>query len=224
MKGLRAMKHILVFGDSNTWGYDASTYLPELGSGQRMAWDERWPGRVQTLLGDGYRITENALNARTNMVEDPYFPNRLGLKSLQVALDANAPLDLVVLQMGCNELKHMFNLTAGMIAFGVEHLVQACQASYYAYPAPKVLLIAPHPTHPRIGEMIFGFSFGPDAYAKSLELGKEYRAVAERNGCGFIDCAELGFELNELDGLHYSKADHAKLAPVVADRVREMLK
>ena len=30
--------------------------------------------------------------------------------------------------------------------------------------------------------------------------------------------------LNELDGLHYSKADHAKLAPVVADRVREMLK
>ena len=26
--------------------------------------------------------------------------------------------DLVVLQMGCNELKHMFNLTAGMIAFG----------------------------------------------------------------------------------------------------------
>lgn len=224
MKGLRAMKHILVFGDSNTWGYDASTYLLELGSGQRMAWDERWPGRVQTLLGDGYRIIENALNARTNMVEDPYFPNRLGLKSLQVALDANAPLDLVVLQMGCNELKHMFNLTAGMIAFGVEHLVQACQASYYAYPAPKVLLIAPHPTHPRIGEMIFGFSFGPDAYAKSLELGKEYRAVAERNGCGFIDCAELGFELNELDGLHYSKADHAKLAPVVADRVREMLK
>ena len=85
------MKHILVFGDSNTWGYDASTYLPELGSGQRMAWDERWPGRVQTLLGDGYRIIENALNARTNMVEDPYFPNRLGLKSLQVALDATRP-------------------------------------------------------------------------------------------------------------------------------------
>ena len=140
------MKHILIFGDSNTWGYDASTYIPSLGSGQRMAWNERWPGRVQALLGEEYRIIENALNARTNMVDDPYFPNRLGLKSLEVALDANAPLDLVVLQMGCNELKHMFNLTAGMIAFGVEHLVQACHASYYAYPAPKVLLIAPHPT------------------------------------------------------------------------------
>ena len=217
------MKHILMFGDSNMWGYDASTYMPELGAGQRMAWEERWPGRVQALLGKEYRVMENALNARTNMQEDPYFPNRLGLKSLQEALDANAPLDLVVMQLGCNELKHMFNLTAGMIAFGMERLVQECRVPCYGYPAPAVLLIAPHPTHPRIGEMIFGFSYGPDAYEKSCQLGREYREVARRNGCGFIDCADLRFELNEVDGLHYSKADHARLAPVVADKIREML-
>lgn len=217
------MKNILVFGDSNTWGYDYLSYMPEVGSAQRMAFDERWPGRVQLLLGSEYRIIENALNARTNMQEDPYFPNRHGLKSLQVALDANAPLDLVVIQMGCNELKHMFNLTAGMIAFGVEKLVQACKASYYNYPAPKVLVIAPAPTHPKIAEMQFGFSFGPDAYAKSCAFSKEYRVMAERNGCGFIDCAALSFEINNVDGLHYAKADHAKLAPVVADKIREML-
>ncbi|MCI6040921.1 MAG: GDSL-type esterase/lipase family protein [Clostridiales bacterium] len=217
------MKNILVFGDSNTWGYDYTTYLPASGSAQRMAFHERWPGRVQQLLGPDYRIIENALNARTNIHEDPYFPNRMGLKSLQVALDANAPLDLVVLQMGCNELKHMFNLTAGMIAFGVEQLVQACKASYYNYPAPKVLVIAPAPTHPEIEQMIFGFSFGPDAYAKSLQFSREYRAMAERNDCGFVDCAPLHFELKTLDGLHYSKGDHAKLASVVAEKVCEML-
>lgn len=217
------MKNVLIFGDSNTWGYDYTTYSPATGSGQRMTMDERWPGLVHKELGGEYHIIENALNARTSMHEDPYFPNRLGLRSLQVALDANAPLDLVVIQMGCNELKHMFNLTAGMIAFGVEQLVQACKASYYEYPAPKVLVIAPAPTHPKIGEMIFGFSFGPDAYRKSLEFSREYQAVAQRNGCGFVDCAPLGFEINTLDGLHYSKADHRKLAPVVAAKIKEML-
>ena len=148
----------------------------------------------------------------------------MGLKSLQVALDANAPLDLVVMQIGCNELKHVFNLTAGMIAFGAEQLVQACKTSYYNYPIPKVLVIAPAPTHPDIGKMIFGFSFGPDAYQKSCELGKCYREMSERNGCGFIDCAELDFEINTLDGLHYSKRDHAKLAPVVTAKILEMLR
>ena len=217
------MKNILVFGDSNTWGYDWTTYRPETGDAQRMRFDERWPGRVQTLLGADYRIIENALNARTNMREDPYAPLRLGMNSLLVALDANAPLDLVVLQMGCNELKHIFNLSAGMIAYGVEKLVKACQVSYYGYPAPKVLLVVPAPTHPDIGSMIFGFSFGPDAYAKSLRFSDEYGAVARRNGCELIDCAALDFDLNTLDGLHYAKADHAKLAVAVAGKIRDML-
>lgn len=43
------------------------------------------------------------------------------------------------------KLMHMFNLTAGMISFGVEKLVAAAQTSYYNYPVPKVLLIAPAP-------------------------------------------------------------------------------
>lgn len=217
------MKNILIYGDSNTWGYDYTTYMPELGSGQRMTEDERWPGLVRKALGEGYNVIEDALNGRTCMQDDPYFPNRNGLKGLQVALDANAPLDLVVIQIGCNELKHMFNLTAGMIAFGAEKLVQECKNPQYGYPVPKVLVISPAPTHPNIGEMIFGFSFGPDAYRKSCEFGKWYGEMAERNGCGFIDCAELNFEINTLDGLHYSKADHAKLAPVVTAKIREML-
>lgn len=217
------MKNILCYGDSNTWGYDYTTYDPALGSGQRMAFDERWPGRVQLALGSEYHIIENALNARTNMQDDPYFPHRHGLNSLEEALDAQAPLDLVILQMGVNELKHMFNLTAGMIAFGMEKLVAATQQSYYNYPAPKVLLIAPAPVKKDIAEMIFGFSFGPLAYEKSMELGKLYKEIAVRYGCEFIDCAELDFEINTLDGLHYSKADHAKLAVAVTTKVREML-
>lgn len=217
------MKNILCFGDSNTWGYDYTTYDPALGSGQRMPFDVRWPGMVQNLLGGEYHIIEDALNARTNMVEDPYFPHRLGMSSLKVALDAHAPLDLVIIQMGVNELKHMFNLTAGMIAFAVEQLVAAAQTSYYNYPVPKVLLIAPSPVKKDIADYIFGFSFGPLAYEKSCQFGALYSDIAKRYGCGFIDCAPMDFKLNTLDGLHYDREDHLKLGKAVAEKIREML-
>lgn len=82
--------------------------------------------------------------------------------------------------MGVNELKHMFNLTAGMISFGVEKLVAAAQTSYYNYPVPKVLLIAPAPVRENIADMIFGFSYGPLAYEKSMQWGALYRDVAQR--------------------------------------------
>ena len=188
-----------------------------------MTETERWPAVVRTLLGAGYNVTEDALNGRTCVWDDPYMPHRNGLPALQAALDAQAPLDLVVIQLGCNELKDYFNLSAGMIAKGMEMLVRECEVSYYGYPAPKVLLIAPAPTHPDIATLRSITSFGPAAYGKSCEIGKLYRAIAERHHCGFIDCGELGFEINTVDGLHYSYADHAKLAPVVAAKIREIL-
>ena len=218
------MKNILCFGDSNTWGYDFSTYDELIGSGKRLPFDLRWTGIVQNILGNEYRIIEDALNARTISHDDPYFPDRHGLKSFETALDAHSPIDLVVIQLGVNELKQMYNLTGGMIAYGIEKLVIAAKKSFYGYPEPKVLLVAPHPVHPDIAKMIFGFVFGNDAYSKSLELGKLYKDVAERNSCEFIDCAELSFSVNTLDGLHYSKEDHEKLGKTIANKIKEIFK
>lgn len=216
------MKNILVFGDSNSWGYDAAIYDPVTGIAKRFPKEKRWPGILQLMLGSEFNVIENCLNGRTLMQNDPYFPGRLGIESLRETLDANAPLDLVIIKLGCNELKHMFSLTAGMIAFGAEYLVQEVKQPYYGYPVPKVLLIAPHPTHPKIADMCFGFSYGVLAYQKSLELGALYREVAQRQGCAFFDCAPLAFELNSVDGLHYSENDHRKLAEAIEPIVREI--
>jgi lysophospholipase L1-like esterase len=217
------MKNILCFGDSNTWGYDAETYDAVTGYVQRMPFEVRWPGIVQKRLGNEYRVIENALNGRTLMNEDPYFPHRLGITSLEEALDSNAPLDMVVLMLGVNELKHMFNLSADMISFGLEKLVVAVKCPYYGYPEPKILIISPAPVHPDINSCIFGFSFGPQAYAKSCEFSHLYSDVAERYACGYIDGASLGLTLNLADGLHYNREDHAKLGEKAAEKIKEML-
>ena len=217
------MKTILFFGDSNCWGYDADTYDAGTGIAKRMPYDVRWPGIASRILGPDYKIIENSLNARTLMREDPYFPHRLGIASLEEALDTNAPLDIVIIHLGVKELKHFFNLSAGMIAFGLEKLVRASKVSYYGYAAPTVLIIAPAPVRPDIDKAIFGFSFGPLAHEKSLALGALYGDVAVRYDCGFLDCAPLDFSLNTLDGLHYSREDHAKLGPAAAKKIKEML-
>ncbi len=217
------MKSILAFGDSNTWGYDYLTYTPETGVRGRMAFDERWPGRLQQLLGDEYRVIENGLNTRTVVMEDPCIPLRKGIDSLKVALESNTPLDLVVIQLGANEFKTMYNRPAGVIAFGMEHMIRACKQSYYGYEPPKILIIAPAQLHPDCSTMDLGFNYGPDSYEKSCQIGKEYEKVALRHGCGFLDAATLGFELNTLDGVHYSREDHRKLADAVAEKVKEML-
>ena len=212
------MKNILCFGDSNTWGHDVASTTEQ--ASPRMPFEARWPGVLQGILGGEWRVIEDALPARTNIVEDPYFPHRCGLPALEAALDAHAPLNLVVIHTGVNELKHFFGLSAGMIALGAEKMIAAARLSRYGYPPPKALLVAPAPLKENVADLQLGYSFGPLAYAKSLELGRAYKEAAERCGCGFIDCAELGFELNNVDGVHYSREDHAKLGRAVADKIR----
>ncbi len=217
------MKQILAFGDSNTWGYDYETYSPDTGVRGRFAFDERWPGRLQGLLGDDCRVIENGLNSRTIVATDPVLPHRRGLDSLQEALDANAPLDLVIIQLGANEFKTMYGRSAGAIAFGLDHMVRLCRQSFYGLTPPQVLIVAPAPIHPQTDTMALGYHYGEDSYGKSLAVGEAFRTVAARHGCGFLDGAALQFELNTLDGVHYSKNDHKRLADAIAVKVREML-
>lgn len=217
------MKNILVFGDSNTWGFDCTTYDHSMRSGQRLSIHERWSGRLHELLGPDYHVVEDGLCARTSVREDPYAPYRNGLSALRMALDAHTPLDLVVLHTGYNELKHTFNLSAEMIAYGVEMLAKECMVPYYNYPLPKILIIAPAPLHPDVEHMVYGFMYGPEAYKKSLEFSRCYAQTAEYCGSEFMDCADLNFKLNTVDGIHYCKEDHKKLAEAAAAKIRSIL-
>ena len=215
------MKNILCFGDSNTWGYDAESYDEITGNVKRMDFSERWTGILQEKMGDSIHVIEEAMNGRTSLQKDPYFPGVEGKYALQIAMMSHTPLDMVVLQLGVNDLKHMFNLTAGMIAFGIEQLICEIQKSYYGYPIPQILLIAPSPVKKEIGDGLFGFSYGPLAYEKSLQFGKLYQLLAEKYDCLYVDCATLDFSLNQIDGLHYSREDHKKLGEAVYCKIRE---
>lgn len=92
------MKTILCYGDSNTWGF-----IPSIGA--RYPFETRWPGVMQAALGKEYRVIEAGLSGRTTVWDDPCDIYMNGRDMLEPTLRTHAPLDLVILMLGTNDLK-----------------------------------------------------------------------------------------------------------------------
>jgi lysophospholipase L1-like esterase len=68
--------------------------------------------------------------------------------------------------------------------------------------------------------------FFKDAFAggreKSEQLAKDYAAVAQMEGVGFLNAGSV-IRMDGVDGLHLSAAAEQALGKAVADKVEEML-
>ncbi len=207
------MPVIVAFGDSNTWGYDPVT-------GTRLSPEARWTGAMAAALGSAYRVVEEGLNGRTTVFVDPIEPDRRGADYLAPCLRSHAPLDLLIIALGCNDMKGRFNVSAAEIAFGAERLVVMAQAEGLGPRGapPRVLLVAPPPLAKLTGfaDMFRG------AEPKSRELAARYAEVGERRGIGFVDAGQF-IRCSDLDGIHYEADQHAILGDALAVAARIVL-
>ncbi|HXT09298.1 MAG TPA: SGNH/GDSL hydrolase family protein [Roseiarcus sp.] len=207
------MAVIVAFGDSNTWGYDPAT-------GARFAPQTRWTGVMAAALGPDHRVIEEGLNGRTTVFLDPIEPDRRGADYLPPCLRSHAPLDLVVIALGCNDMKARFNVSAAEIAYGVERLVMLALAEPVGPNGrpPGVLLVAPPPVARLTGfaEMFRG------AESKSRDLAQRYAEVAQRRGVGFVDAGQF-IRCSDLDGIHYEADQHAVLGRALAEATHIVL-
>jgi lysophospholipase L1-like esterase len=209
------MKTILCYGDSNTWGYDAST-------GGRFPPETRWPKVLQRELGDGYKVIAEGLNGRTTVWPDPVEGEyKSGKSYLTACLESHHPLDLVVIMLGTNDLKHRFGQSAWDIARGAATLAEIVMGSVFGPDGlgPKVLLIAPPPTV--IGDGPFAPMFA-GADEKSRDLGKHYGALTTELGCAFLDAGKV-IVSTKLDGIHLDASEQVKLGNAVAGEVKHIL-
>ena len=101
------MKHILCFGDSNTYGFDPL----------RGRYDDhtRWTRVLGTLLGPDYLILEEGLNSRTTAIDDPFEPYRNAMDYIVPCIQSHLPLDLTILMLGTNDMKNYFQPDARKI-------------------------------------------------------------------------------------------------------------
>lgn len=212
-------KNIMVFGDSNTWGWNPCNDL--VAPLQRWDDDVRWTGILQNLLGDDYNVMNEGLNGRTTVWNDPIEEYRCGKDQIIPALDICAPLDLVIIMIGTNDLKVRYSVSAQDIANGAALILDKTLAQVGAFKenAPKVLFICPPPLGP-VEDGVFADMFKGN-YEKSTQLSKHFKAVAEARNVPFLDAGTIVKSSNE-DGLHLQADQHKLLGEAVAQKVKEM--
>ncbi|MBW3092928.1 SGNH/GDSL hydrolase family protein [Bifidobacterium sp. 82T10] len=206
------MINVLCFGDSNTNGSNPA--------GGRHPRDVRWPGRLQRLLGDDWYIIEEGLGGRTTVFDNPVEPHRNGLEALPGALITHRPLDYVIISLGTNDMKAMFHADARVIAAGLDMLVHEVKITdNRGAPTPRIVVVSPIHIKPGIASSPF-IGFDEHAVELSHQLAGEYRRVAERQDCLFLDAARIA-EPSDLDKLHMDGENHAKFADAMAQLLRD---
>ena len=209
------MKHILCFGDSNTFGTNPS--------GGRWGLHERWPGVLQDQLGPDYRIIEEGLGGRITVMEDFLEGDKNGSRHLPVLLHSHRPLDMVIIMLGTNDMKHRFNMLPVDIAAGAAQLGELAENYAYGpgYPVPRILLISP--IHIREGIEHSPYTgFTEKAVDVSRQLSGYYRVQAEKHHWLFLDAASVA-EPSLRDKLHMEKDSHGALAEAIFQIVKKEL-
>lgn len=207
------MKHILCFGDSNLFGTNPS--------GGRWPLEQRWTGLLSNALGPEYRIIEEGLGGRTTVFDDPLEEDRKGSQQLPFLLHSHRPLDLVILSLGTNDCKKLFNANAKIIAKALEKLSLLIRSHPYGehYPIPQVLVISPIHIGENIEDSPFA-SFDNNSQLLSKTLAPAIKAMAEKNNLLFLDAC-LVAQSSLIDHLHMDTGGHAALAkailPIILD-------
>ncbi len=208
-------KRILCFGDSYTWGYIPGT------NHERFFEDVRFPKVLQKLLGENFEIIEEGLNSRTLVNEDtrPGKEGRNGSQYLIPCLDSHDPLDLVILMLGTNELKHKFQNSPEKIGNLLDKnfvKVILSRNSQFQNTYPQVLVIS----LPIINEKT---DYASERYIggneKSRKLKEIYSEIAKTNKCHFVSASELS--VGE-DGVHLTKESHIELANKLYEKIKSI--
>jgi lysophospholipase L1-like esterase len=213
-RGEILVHQILVYGDSLTWGIVPNTR-------KRFPFEERWPGILENKLielGHRVRLTEDCLNGRRTVWDDPFKPGRNGLAGLAQRIEMHSPLALVILMLGTNDFQfsHPYN-NAWSAAQGIAVLVNEIRKAPIepGMPVPAILIVCPPPICSPQGVLAEKFS---GAERRCAGLADAYRAVCSDLGCNFFDASSVTSS-SRVDGIHLDADQHLKLGCALAEVV-----
>lgn len=214
--------NILVYGDSNSWGY--------LDDGTGLRTPERWPQVMTKTLRSDAHLAEACLPGRTTAIDDTEmgaFVN--GHTHLLPTLLSHQPLDLVIIMLGTNDFKARFNRTVDDIAqslFDLANIVRdagAGRGRWREGSTPDVCIIGP----PSLGRRVDDPNWDRsqewlNGRAKSLALPTVLRAGCEARRLLFVD-ANDSVQSSELDPIHWSEESHQRFGQYMAQTLQPIL-
>lgn len=212
------MIKILCYGDSNTWGYISGS------DHQRYGENERWTKILAKKLGNNFEVIEEGLNSRTLTSNDerPGKEGKNGFLYLIPCLDTHDPIDLVVLMLGTNELKSVYNKTSKEIGDILEeYFVKTIlgRKSQIKNSYPKLLIVTPPIVDEKLNAVQFKTNKYEGATQKSKDLNTIYNNIAEKYNCYFLSNEGLS---TGIDGVHLTKESHQLLADKLYSIIKEI--
>jgi len=214
------MIRILCFGDSNTWGVDPVNSNEGINSSARFSMEDRWPILLEKELGNNYKVLEEGLGGRTTVFDDPMSPGRNGSKYLEVAFRTHDPIDNIIIMLGTNDAKDIFNASAEVISWGLERLVRELKnyMSGSLSQDAEILIVSPiYISKNKDGKYYCGFS--KDSEEKSKKLADYYKNITQKYDCNYLNAAEYASTSKE-DGIHLGKTGHKALAKILAKKIK----
>lgn len=186
------MKKLVLYGDSNTYGYDPRGTL-----GGRYPAEARWATIVKTALSDSYEVIEEGMNGRMLPgVEHGYFVELLsGLVSE----------DTVVMMLGTNDVLLSYRPDVTQIADKMERILSYVKKNF----SGKFIMIAP----PLIEAVEPDLQAYRDA---SIEMNQCFMKLAKRYEIPAFDASEWNITMG-YDGVHFTVEGHKRFAEKMID-------
>ncbi len=213
------MKHILCFGDSNTWGHN-----PQAANQWELRYkdNERWTGMLAYALEGRAKVIEEGLCGRSTMFDDPLTALCNGTKELPLCLKSHQPLDIIVFMLGTNDARAIFGANVKEIGRGMEHLIKIARSpeSYDIKEIPEILLIAPPLLGEELKDSYYYGIYDEQSMEKLKLLGAEYEKLAKQYQCEFLDAGTIIKTVGR-DGIHFTKEGHRLLYKAVLNKLED---
>ena len=208
------MKTVLAFGDSNTWGL-----APGSNPKERYGRDVRWTGLLEELV-PGIRVAEEGLCGRTTVFEDELRKGRKGIDSLPTVLETHAPIDAVILMLGTNDCKTIYQASPYVIGKGIERCIEEIEK---VLPASKILLVSPIVLGADVWRADKDPEFGRESVTTVGLLPEVYKRIAAAHGTAFLAASDYAGP-NPADDEHLDAEGHRALASALAEELKLILR
>ena len=207
--------NILCFGDSNTHGYNPT-------NAKRYPRDVRFTGILQKELGDDFYIIEEGLSGRTAVFQDAITDGLCGIDYIVPCIRTHAPLDLVIIMLGTNDVKERFSSNAEVINLGIQKLIKTILNTEEIFRDKKnILLVSP----PIIKDGVYEIThtMGKGCEQKSKDVIPLYEQTAKDLGLFYLRASDYA-EFSDIDKMHLEPEGHQKLAKIFKEKILEIKK
>ncbi|MBV1920952.1 MAG: SGNH/GDSL hydrolase family protein [Pseudomonadales bacterium] len=204
--------NIVIYGDSVSWGIIPNTR-------NRLPFEKRWGGVLQSELGGEYHIIEECLNGRTTQYDDVNRPARNGLEHIQMVLESHSPIDVIIVMLGINDFQDVIGVTSEESACGLRNVIQKIQQNppEPMKVPPRILVIIPPEIEAPLGVMAEKFS----GYSRGKGSEKMYCKELDGLDVSLLKASEY-IALSKIDGIHLDEPEHYILGKEVGKRIMNL--